>query len=272
MQYQIHIIDTKTTLIHYDIQGTIVWDERDTILCSMENDAEYDAEDDVEDDDVEIALDGGGKEKSETESSNIHVNPKNSRDTYKVFEELYGISKKYTEQKAQGFNSKNEYQIRIHFDNFYVPDLLTNTLNPFIVFQNKKKFNSSRLLSLIGQPYTFPDYSNIINNKFISTKRLLKIQVPLKLEIERLKRFRKETQKTQNRKIYTHCPSDLQHVVLKYNTNSVYAYDYVSIDEYPFVFEPKDHEFRIRGSELFCRYLTVDDLTTFVKFYNKKLM
>jgi hypothetical protein len=256
--------DTKTTLIHNDMQGTVAWDERDTILCSVENDTDADDDDVIiEDEDNEILL-GGGQRKSTQEPTNIQINPKNNGNTYTVFEELSSQAQSVSALEKQ--ISNKEHQIRINFSNSSVPDLLTNTLNPFLIFDNKK--TQSKLISFIGQEFTFPNYTNVIKNKYISKKSLLKIQVPLKLEIARLKRFTKAAQK--NQPIYTHCPADLQHTVLNYNNNSVYAYDYLNVVEYPFVLEPKGIELRMRGSELFCRYLTIDDLTTFLKLYNKK--
>lgn len=253
--------DTKTSVVHLNMQGIIVWDERDTIVCSIDNNNDEVNID--EDNDNEQPITGGVRNQRDY----ILVRTNDNQDMLNVFENLsYRAQAFYFDKKVTDKN-KNEYQIRIRFDN-NIPDLLTNTLNPFLQLGSSKK--TSKLISFIGKKFTFPNYTSIFNNKTISISTLLKNHVPLKLEVARLKRFQSEKQKKDYENIYKHCPSELQAVKLQYNENVAYAYDYVNLVELPFVLIPTNQTMRERGSERLCRYMSIEDLETFITNNNKQ--
>ena len=266
-----HIRTTPdNTVVSLDMNGTVVWDERDTL--QVEN------EEDSDDDDTNIVTGGviavQKRSKAVKKSRDAMLNVKKKKNVVttdhkyveKLLEHALDVKlKRKTETKSI------DYQIRIHF-NDSTPDLLTNTSNPFLIFQTSKKKKS--LIDYINQKFDFPNYSNEISKSRITDTALLNIHVPIKLEVARLRRFEKgdsERKKNANMIVYKHFPDQLKAVRLEYNTNESYAYDRLNMVEYPFVLTPDNLKITDkRKQQLYYRYLTIEDLESFIKIVTKQ--
>ena len=289
--------DKKTSFVNLDMNGTVIWDERDTLLrefgtddaIHVENEEDSDNDEDGDSDDTEMATGGGKKnmQKMSKAAKNLdaakklnavqtikkkkkkNVDTTGHNDKFRVVEKLLEHALDVKLEKKTEMKS-SDYQIRIHF-NSSTPDLLTNISNPFLIFQKKKKNKS--LIDYIDQTFEFPNYSKEISSK-IADSDLLNIHVPIKLEVARLRRFDngdRNRKKNDHNKVYKHFPTELKAVRLEYNTNESYAYDRKNMVECPFVLIPV--KTKIKGERiqpLYYRYLTIEDLESFIKIVKKQ--